>query len=199
MQGNFVYDELMDAITLSQRAVTRIRERLKELQWTQSRLADEIGVRPPHINRVLKAERPIELETVARIATALGVEPEELLSLLVPLKGVVSAGDGEDEEFTAGTTLPVHNLYPPGTVAYLVRGDSMVDALIASGDYVLVRPQPEAQPGEVVVVWVPDQGTVVKLKRKKHYASANDAKPRNPIPADGCREYGVLVGVIRKC
>lgn len=119
--------------------------------------------------------------------------------LSLPLVGVVAAGDGEDDVFERGTVLPVHTLYPAGTVAYLVRGDSMVDMLIANGDYVLVRPQPEAQPGEVVVVWVPDCGTVVKLKRKKHYASANDAKPRNPIPAEGCREYGVLVGVIRKC
>lgn len=117
----------------------------------------------------------------------------------VPLCGVVSAGDGAGEEYPPGTLLSVPKLCPPGTVAYRVKGDSMADHHIIDGDYVLVRPHPDGAVGEVVVVWVPDCGTVVKLKRKKHYASANDAKPRNPIPCDGCKEYGVLVGVIRKC
>jgi len=200
MQGNAGYDVLMDAITLSKQTVGRIRARLEELGWTQSRLADEIGVRPPHINRVLKADRPVELETVARIAAALGLQAEELLSNVVPLKGVVSAGDGEEEEYPLGTTLPVHTLYPPGTVAYLVRGTSMEDELIADGDYILVRPTPEAESGEKVVVFIPDVGTLVKLKRKSHYAGANKRQPREPFQfCEGCREYGVLVGVIRKC
>lgn len=126
-----------------------------------------------------------------------GIEPGEIAH--VPLCGVVSAGDGAGEEYPPGTMLSVPKLYPPGTVAYRVKGDSMTDHHIIEGDYVLVRPHPNGGVGEVVVVWVPDTGTVVKLKRKKHYASVNDVKPRNPIPCDGCKEYGVLVGVIRKC
>lgn len=119
---------------------------------------------------------------------------------LLDLIGVVSAGDGEDDLFPPGTTLKVSGLWPASTVVYLVRGVSMEDALIGDGDYILVRPQPEAKAGEIVVVWVPDKGTVVKLKRKKHYAHANERQDRDPIPfVEGCKEYGVLVGVIRKC
>lgn len=199
MRGNKNYDVSMDAITLSRQTVARIRDLLRVKGWTQSRLADEIGVRPPHINRIIKAERPIELETVARIARALGVEPEELLSQLVPLIGEVCAGDGAGEEYPPGTTLPVHSLYPAGTVAYKVKGNSMEDALIGEGDYLLVRTQPEGQPGETVVVYYPDRGTLVKLKRKSYYASANQRQPREPLPfVEGVKEYGVLVGVIRK-
>ncbi len=199
MQGNVRYDVWMDAIELTKHAIARIRSRLEELGWTQTQLADAVGVKPPHMSRVLKGDRPAELDTVVRIAEVLEVAPEELLAMLVPLKGVVCAGDGADEEYPVGTTLPVHSLYPLGTVAYLVQGQSMEDALIGDGDYVLVRPNPQASAGEIVVVWVPDMGTVVKLKRKKHYAGANERQPREPIAMDGCREYGVLVGVIRKC
>lgn len=195
-----MYDVGMSAIVLSQKAATRIRDRLKVLGWSQAKLADAIGVRPPHVNRVLKAERPMEMETVSRIAEVLGIEPEELLSMLVPLVGEVCAGDGAGEEYPPGTTLPVHSLYPPGTVAYLVKGDSMEDALIGDGDYILVRDQPVGATGETVVVYYPDKGTLVKVKRKTHYAGANKRQPREPLPfVDGCREYGVLVGVIRKC
>jgi SOS-response transcriptional repressor LexA len=119
--------------------------------------------------------------------------------LTVPHLGVVSAGAGIDEEFPAGTRLIVSEMFPEGTVAYTVRGTSMEDALIGDGDHILVRQQPEAERGEIVVVWVPDYGTVVKLKRDGHYASANARQSREPIRAVAeCREYGVLVGVIRK-
>lgn len=177
---------------------------------TQQRLATAANVSIAYVRQLeqgIRATAP-SVRHLGLLATALGTTVADLTGevvpaaggvLSLPLVGVVAAGDGEDDVYDAGTMLPVHTLYPSGTVAYRVRGDSMVDALIADGDYILVRLQPTALPGEVVVVWVPDCGTVVKLKRKKHYASANDAKPRNPIPVHGCREYGVLVGVIRKC
>jgi repressor LexA len=43
-----------------------------------------------------------------------------------------------------------------------VRGDSMMDAGILSGDYVVVRQQPEAENGDVVVAGIPDEEATVK-------------------------------------
>ena len=137
---------------------------------------------------------------VFRLGTRLveqGMTPSEVAH--IRLCGVVCAGDGAGEEYPPGTLLSVPDLYPAGAVAYRVKGDSMTDHHIIDGDYIIVKPCPDGGIGEKVVVYVPDMGTLLKLKRKKHYASVNDARPRNPVPAEGCKEYGVLVGVIRTC
>jgi len=138
---------------------------------------------------------------VFRLGTRLveqGVTPGEVAH--IPLCGVVFAGTGDGEEYPPGTMLSVPNLYPAGAVAYRVKGESMTDHHIISGDYIIVRPMPEVAVGETVVVNIPDVGTVVKVKRKTHYASANKRQARDPLPfSEGCKEYGVLVGVIRTC
>jgi SOS-response transcriptional repressor LexA len=181
---------------------------------TQKALAEAAEVQQASIAQVeTGARQGLGLETIHRLESALGVPAGQLArhikagraasvwaSTLMPLVGVVSAGPGEDEEFPPGTTLPVSGLWPKGAVAYQVRGVSMVDELIGDGDYIIVRPKPVAEPGEKVVVWHPDCGTLVKIKRKKHYASANERQPRDPLAIHPeCKEYGVLVGVIRKC
>lgn len=195
----------------------RLGRRIRELREaagmnSQKKLADKARLSQGYLSQLEKGvRRSASPEITKRLARALNVPTSELASLmpdgvaaaiggrnLIPLIGVVSAGDGVEDAYSPDTTLSVSGLFPPGTVAYLVQGTSMVDAHVCDGDYILVRPKPQAEPGEIVVVWVPDMGTVVKLKRKKHYASANDRQPREPIPSDGCREYGVLVGIIRK-
>ena len=180
----------------------------------QVALGKVVGIGQTAISQVERGERSgFARETVAKIEAALGLPPGELAQHLpdehaarvlamsvLPLVGVVSAGDGSEDEYPPGTTLTVSGLYPPGTVAYRVKGVSMEDALIGDGDYVLVRGTPEGASGETVVVYYPDRGTLVKLKRKTHYAGANKRQPRDPLPfVDGVKEYGVLVGVIRKC
>lgn len=185
---------------LSSIAAKRIKDHMEATGLALKTVADRMDNEPPTVHKMLNGKSAMGTETLRRLAEAIGLNPADLIGLFVPLLGVVSAGDGADEEMPKGTVLSVNSLYPDGTVAYRVSGDSMLDELIADGDYVLVRPQPQASSGEKVVVWVPDVGTVVKLKRKNHYASANRRQPRDPIPAvDGCKEYGVLVGVIRKC
>lgn len=196
----------------------RLGRRIRELREaagmnSQKKLAERTNLSQGYISQLEKGvRRSMSPPMAERLAKALGVSVVELTSLmpeataaavggkhLMPLVGVVSAGKGADEQFEPGATLSISNLYPSGTVAYRVDGTSLTDAGICHGDYVLVRPQPQASLGEMVVVYVPDIGTVVKIKRKKHYASRDSERKREPIPiTDGCREYGVLVGVIRK-
>ena len=81
----------------------------------------------------------------------------------IPLVGVVTAGH---------PILAVENLegYLPwedeGCFALRVRGDSMIEAGILSGDKVVVRPQPTAEHGEIVVAMIEDEATVKRLHRK---------------------------------
>jgi repressor LexA len=181
---------------------------------SQKKLAVRAGISQGYLSQIENGERrSVSPDTAEKLAKALGVQVTELTALMpggaaaaiegrhqIPLVGVVSAGEGADEQFGPHATISVSNMFPRGTVAYQVSGTSMLDANVCDGDYILVRLQPQAAIGEVVVVYVPDVGTVVKIKRKKHYASANDRQPWEPIPvSDGCREFGVLVGVIRKC
>jgi hypothetical protein len=136
--------------------------------------------------------------TVLRTDGAGEYNTKECNDLLLGLQ-IRKEASNPEEQFQDGDTLSVSTLYPPGVVAYRVAGSSMIDANIVDGDFVIVRLKPQAELGEVVVVFVPDMGTVVKVKRKRHYASANKLQGGELIPAcDGCREYGVLVGVIRK-
>lgn len=81
----------------------------------------------------------------------------------IPVVGVVTAGQ---------PILAVENLegYLPwedeGCFALRVRGDSMIEAGILNGDKVVVRPQPTAEHGEIVVAMIEDEATVKRLYRK---------------------------------
>ena len=54
----------------------------------------------------------------------------------------------------------------PGCFALRVRGDSMINAGILSGDKVVVRPQQTADDGQIVVARIGDEATVKRLRRR---------------------------------
>ena len=54
----------------------------------------------------------------------------------------------------------------PGCFALRVRGDSMINAGILSGDKVVVRPQQTAHDGQIVVARIGDEATVKRLYRR---------------------------------
>jgi len=81
-----------------------------------------------------------------------------------------------------------------------VRGDSMIDAQIADGDYVVVRRQETAEPGSIVVVLTDDNETTLKRwfpeRHRIRLQPAN--KKMKPIYVRQARVLGVVVGVVRK-
>lgn len=86
-----------------------------------------------------------------------------------------------------------------------VKGDSMIEAGIYSGDLVVVRPQPNANDGDVVVARVDDEATVKRFRRERNRVLLEPANPAyDPIVLSG-REaarhdiavLGVVVGLIR--
>ena len=186
----------------TERVAAAIRRQLKRIKMTQVELAEKTGFRQSTISRLLAARGDFKMESVQRIAEVIGADPQDLVGPFVPMAGTVSAGGVADDPADPGDTLPVTKLMPFGTVAYRVVGTSMEDVHIADGALVLVRPcdgPTSADVGEKVVVYVPDKGTLVKIKRTDHYASACEKAPRDPIPfVEGRHEYGVLIGVVRK-
>jgi repressor LexA len=79
-----------------------------------------------------------------------------------------------------------------------VQGDSMIDAAVCDGDYVVVREQQTAENGDIVAAMLNDEATVKVFKQR-------DGKtwllPRNsayePIDGDYAKVLGKVVAVIR--
>ena len=82
----------------------------------------------------------------------------------------------------------------PACFALRVRGDSMINAGIFSGDVVVVRPQPTADDGQIVVARLEDEATVKRLRRRNGEIWL---MPENEAyaPIDGT--YAQIVGVVK--
>jgi repressor LexA len=89
---------------------------------------------------------------------------------------------------------------PSETELFQVRGDSMRDAQIAEGDYVIIERRSFANPGEIVLARVDGEFTLKFLARDKegfYLEAANEAYA--PIrPVHGLAIHGVMVGLFRR-
>ena len=86
-----------------------------------------------------------------------------------------------------------------GCFALRVRGDSMIGAAILDGDLVVVRPQPTANDGQIVVARIGDEATVKRLRRRNGQVwlmPENDAY--DPIDGSEAELIGLVKAVIRK-
>jgi repressor LexA len=121
---------------------------------------------------------------------------------LLPIIGEVAAGGPIEAYQDASESMAVPDLLAPSGDAYVlkVRGDSMIEAHIADGDIVLIRPQSTARNGDIVVAQVEDNGVTLKTffkeKDKIRLQPANPAYP--PQYYDDVRIQGKLIGVIRR-
>lgn len=110
----------------------------------------------------------------------------------IPVIGVVTAGVPilayENQEGTMAWE------GDPSCFALRVRGDSMINAGILSGDKVVVRPQQTADDGQIVVAMIGDEATVKRLSRKKGQIwllPEND----NYEPIDGT--HAQIIGLVK--
>jgi repressor LexA len=80
-----------------------------------------------------------------------------------------------------------------------VVGDSMVDAAIADGDWVVVRQQPNADNGDIVAAMIDGEATVKTFKRRDGHVWLLPHHPAYaPIPGDEAAILGKVVTVLRK-
>ena len=87
----------------------------------------------------------------------------------------------------------------PNCFALRVRGDSMIGAGILDGDKVVVRPQPTANDGQIVVARIGDEATVKRLSRKNGQVwllPENDAY--EPIDGTEAELIGLVKAVVRE-
>ncbi|NVI93060.1 transcriptional repressor LexA [Actinomadura sp. BRA 177] len=119
----------------------------------------------------------------------------------VPLVGRIAAGGPilAEEAVEDVFTLP-KQLVGEGTHFLLkVTGDSMIEAAIADGDWVVVRQQPVAEQGDIVAAMIDGEATVKTFKRRDGHIWLMPQNPAyEPIPGDEASVLGRVVAVLRK-
>lgn len=119
----------------------------------------------------------------------------------IPMVGRIAAGGPilAEESVEAVYPLP-RDLVGEGQLFMLkVVGDSMVDAAICDGDWVVVRQQPNAENGDIVAALLDDEATVKTFKRRDGHVWLMPHNPAYaPILGDEARIMGKVVTVLRK-
>ena len=119
----------------------------------------------------------------------------------VPLVGRIAAGGPILAEERVEEIFPLpKTLVGEGTLFMLeVAGDSMVDAAICNGDYVVVRQEQTAQNGEIVAALIDGEATVKTLQRKDGHVWLMPHNPAyEPINGDEASILGIVTAVLRK-
>jgi repressor LexA len=119
----------------------------------------------------------------------------------VPVVGRIAAGGPILAEQAVEEVFPLpRELVGSGTLFLLkVVGDSMIDAAIADGDWVVVRQQPNADNGDIVAAMIDGEATVKTYKRRDGHVWLMPHNPAYaPIPGDEAVILGRVVTVLRK-
>jgi repressor LexA len=133
--------------------------------------------------------------------TGASLADERPAPAFVPLLGNIAAGGPILAEQAVESVFPLpREIVGEGTLFLLnVRGDSMVEAAITDGDWVVVRQQPDAENGEIVAAMIDGEATVKTFKRKDGHVwlmPANSAY--QPIAGDDASVLGRVVAVLRR-
>ncbi|MCA9474845.1 MAG: transcriptional repressor LexA, partial [Nitrospira sp.] len=122
----------------------------------------------------------------------------------IPMAGIVAAGNPiEPIPQTELVEVPPSMLRTGDNFALRVKGESMRDEGIMSGDLVIVRKQRTARNGQTVVALINQEATIKKYYRKEGHIELHPANVTlSPIvvtPTDEFEIAGVVIGLIRHC
>lgn len=175
-------------------------------------ICDAVGLSSPstvhsHIASLVKAgllrKDPSKPRAIEILDPAASRPVDESRIRQVPLLGRIAAGSpilaAEDVE----NVFPLpSDLVGTGPIFMLeVKGDSMIDAGILEGDYVVVRRQPDANDGEIIVALVEDEEATVKRLRREDgkvilIPENNSYEPM--VYTEGVQILGRVVSVLRR-
>ena len=162
--------------------------------------------RDPNRTRAVDVRGPDD--PAADDATAAGAAAEDTgagelnpAPAFVPLLGNIAAGGPILAEQAIESVFPLpREIVGEGTLFLLnVRGDSMIEAAITDGDWVVVRQQPVAENGEIVAAMIDGEATVKTFKRRDGHNWLMPANPAyEPISGDDATVLGRVVAVLRR-
>ena len=196
----------MDQLTKRQKAVYEfIRDKIRNRGYgpTVREIGEHFDIASPNgVMCHLKAlEKKGLISREPNMSRAIQLEHDDRG---LPLSGRVAAGvmheaieQNERLDFEAVFNNKRNNLF-----ALKVSGDSMIDAHIDDGDFVIIRKQQTALPGQIVVAQTPDGEATLKRfypEKSKKRIRLQPANPdMGPIYVKDCRILGVVSGVVRK-
>jgi repressor LexA len=165
----------------------------------QLRVLEEKGFlkRDPNRPRALSVYNPDEASAIDET----GVGDAMPAPTYVPMVGRIAAGGPILAEERVEEIMPLpRSLVGEGTLFLLeVAGDSMIDAAICNGDYVVIRQQPSAENGEVVAAMLDGEATVKTFQRRDGRVwllPHNDAY--EPIDGTHATILGKVTAVLRR-
>src|SRR6478609_6047728 len=130
------------------------------------------------VERAKKAVRPAGLPLVGQVAAGEPILAEENIEDYLEVPDIVGGEDGD--------------------YVLRVRGESMKDAGILEGDFVVVRPAERARDGEIVVALIGEEATVKRIFREAdHVRLQPENEAMEPIITPDARVLGKVVGVFR--
>lgn len=119
----------------------------------------------------------------------------------VPIVGKVTAGQPILAVENVEDTFPLPIEFVSGDNPFIlaIRGDSMIEAGILDGDYVVVRQQSVANNGDIIVALIEDEATVKTFyKEKDHIRLQPENQLMEPIIVNDVAILGRITGVFRK-
>src|SRR3954454_10933301 len=146
--------------------------------------------------------KPRAIEVSLEPATGAPIERRPVRH--IPLVGNVAAGTGVLAAENVEETHPISEDFTGSGDLFMVRvrGESMIEAGIFDGDHIVVRSQPTAEPGDIVVAGIPGEEATVKtyLRRRNKIV----LRPANPALSEMIYDpsdiaiYGKVVTVLRR-
>ena len=157
--------------------------------------------RDPLKSRSISLTYPLEGSSVQASSAPDVVQPSFSKIVNVPLVGDVAAGVPilAEENITDTISLPTDIVGDAPSFLLSVRGESMIEAGINDGDYVVVKEQPVANNGDIVVAIIDDGATVKRFyKEKDHIRLQPENSSMDPIITSNCSIAGKVVAVFRR-
>jgi repressor LexA len=156
--------------------------------------------RDPNRPRAIEVRGP-EAAPDERAFDETGIGDERPAASYVPVVGRIAAGGPILAEEAIEDVFPLpRQIVGEGTLFLLrVNGDSMVDAAICDGDWVVVRQQPVAEAGDIVAAMIEGEATVKTFKKRDGHVWLMPHNPAyEPIPGDKATILGRVVAVLRR-
>jgi repressor LexA len=200
--------QLFESLTERQKKIYEfLRDKIRNRGYgpTVREIGEEFGIVSPngvmcHLRALEKKGLIIREPNMSR-AIQLAAEPIDDRSL--PLAGQVAAGvlhEAIEQEERVDFDSMIRSKNPKSLFVLKVKGDSMIDAQIADGDYVVVRKAKTANNGQIVVAQTEDGEATLKRwfaeKNRIRLEPANSSM--KPIFVKSAKILGVLAFVVRK-
>ena len=211
-----------DGLTLRQRRILEvIRDRVERFGYPPSvrEIGEAVGLtstssvahqlraleRKGFLRRDPNRPRAVSIRPAETVpdspAEATDGTPVRPTPVYVPVVGRIAAGGPILAEEAIEDVFPLPREIVGEGPLFLLRviGDSMIDAAITDGDWVVVRQQPTADNGEIVAAMIDGEATVKTFRRRDGHVWLLPQNPAfEPIPGDEATVLGRVVTVLRR-